>query len=260
MSTACTLGIRGRQRLKKHSKDIILVALAAGLAFLLDARIAERQKSLATDLAERGEAIENLRFVRQIQVDGAELKPFGGLNLRDVSLAGISLPCEDLARRRGCADFRQADLLQADLQGADLRGAMFQSASLDDVRLIHANLEEANLEGATLLGAFLFSANLRGARLRDAFLIGARLYDADMRDADLTGAYLYKTHFGGADLRGADLGGLDLSGVHLEGANLSGARLGADALPEGEVCFDDSTVWPAGTRVPKPADFDACGP
>jgi hypothetical protein len=47
-----------------------------------DARLADRQDRLARELADRAEVLENTRFVRQVAIEEAAVKPFGGLNLR----------------------------------------------------------------------------------------------------------------------------------------------------------------------------------
>jgi uncharacterized protein YjbI with pentapeptide repeats len=241
--------------LRKHVKDVVLVMLGVGLAFLVDARIAARQNELASDLADRAEVLENVRFIRQVQADGSALKPFAGLSLTSASLGGLSLPCENLAERQGCADFTGANLSHADLAGADLRGATLKEAILGGTNFFRTNLEGADLRGAAG-SADLMSANLRGASLRDSLLLGASMRGADLRDADLTNAWIGRSTLAAADLRGADLSGVDLSGLRLQGTNLLGARLDQKPLRDRAICFSETTVWPAGIRVPEPADPD----
>jgi hypothetical protein len=54
--------------------------------------IADRQDSLARDLASQAEVLENTQFVRQLATSrGKAPKPFAYINLHDAQLAGIEL-------------------------------------------------------------------------------------------------------------------------------------------------------------------------
>jgi hypothetical protein len=61
---------------------VVLLAIGVTAAVYWDGRIADRQ-----------EVQENTRFVRQVVIDNADLKPFAGLNLEGATLAGLDLSC-----------------------------------------------------------------------------------------------------------------------------------------------------------------------
>lgn len=242
-------------------RDIVIGAFLAGLAWgataWLDRQSSERQEALTTTLADRSEIAENLRFVRQTVIDGSELKPFAGLDLRRAHLRGLNLACRQPAGR-DCADFADAILMGANLWRANLSGAAMNRTDLRNALLSFALFNGASLPNAELQGATLFmtefqNADLRAANLSSvacgvkngerpqpcttvqfqrAQLSGANLRDADLRNGDFSGAQL-----AGADLRGADL----------EGADLSGA------------CWDATTLWDEEGRTQTQAQVnDAC--
>jgi uncharacterized protein YjbI with pentapeptide repeats len=218
-----------------------LVVLGVGLIFAAwwDSRLADRQNQLARDLATASEVQENIRFVRQVAIDDAAVKPFAGLNLRGATLAGLDVSCEDIAANTGCADFAGAVLSDADLAMVKLAGAMLDKAKLTRVDLHLADLTSARLLAANLNGALLFDVNLSGAHLAEANLSSTNLTLSDLRDADLRAADL--TH---ADVRGANLTDANLRGADLRGTDLAVAALrGADLA---HVCYDDTTTWPDG--------------
>ena len=215
-------------------------------AELAEEGMAERAELAEERMAERAEIAENVRFVRQVAIqvaidDGADVKPFRGLNLRKADLAGLNLRC---ARPGyvGCLDFSHANLSDANLSGAMLIGADLTGADLGDADLIGAELSDADLRDASLL-----NAGLRHAYLRDAYLGHADLRGADLIGADLGHANLRDAYLRDAELRGAYLGDANLRGADLTGANLRSADL-TDAQLLG-VC-DDSTSWPHGFTPP----------
>jgi uncharacterized protein YjbI with pentapeptide repeats len=211
------------------------IGLALAIVGVLAAMwIANRQDQLARDLESASEVQENVRFVRQVAIDDAALKPFRGLNLRDATLSGLVLRCRTPppSPPSGCADFERADLSGADMVTIILR----------DADLMDAKLRGADLQAADLTGAFL-----RGADLSKASLVATDLTEADLVEANLTDAELFGTHLRDADLTEANLTDASLYGAYLEGADLSGANLAGADLTEVEaehMCYDDKTRWP----------------
>jgi hypothetical protein len=177
-----------------------VIVLIAGFAFALwwEGR-----------LADRSEIQENTRFVRQVVIDDAPLKPFRRLNLSHAALGGLDLACEDIhaepGRASGCADLVGAKLSGADLTGADLTGADLTGGDC----FLHAESCADSTDGADLSGADL---------------TGTEMCDANLRNADLTDADLSHVYLVGADLTHADFAGMKTT----------------------RVCYDDTTTWPDG--------------
>lgn len=226
-------------------RDIVIGTFLAGLAWgataWLDQQSSARQEALTTTLADRSEITENLRFVRQAVIDGSELKPFAGLDLRRAHLRGLNLACREPAGR-DCADFADAILVGANLWRADLSGAAMNRTDLRKALLSFALFNGASLPHAELQGATLFKTDFRDADLRAANLSsvacgvtnGARpqpCTSVQFQRAQLSGANLRD-----ADLRNGDFWGAQLSGADLRGADLDGADLSA-------ACWDATTSW-----------------
>lgn len=154
---------------------VVALVVAFALAAWWDSRLEVRAQS-----------VENTRFVRQVALDGASRKPFGGLVLRDAELSGLDLGCTDVgsARAGGFVDDR-VEAGCADLRGADLRGAVLRRTDLAHALLDQAVLRDADLSFADLRGAVL-GADLSGATLFKADLSEADLGGADLTDADLS--------------------------------------------------------------------------
>jgi len=234
-------------------RDALVGGILAGVAFggasWWDSRIAERQETLEVGRFAQQESLENTRFVRQVVIDGADSKPFRGLNLAGAQLPGLDLGCQagnsgDL----GCTDLAFADLTGADLSGTDLTGADLRGAILTDADLTGATLTDANLTGANLTGVTLTEAKhasavsypadtplprrayLAGADLTRATLAGADLTRATLAGANLTLATLFAANLTAADLSSADLTAVDLTAAHLGSAILSSADLTAADL------------------------------
>ena len=90
-------------------KDAIIALLVLLGAFYWDDRLADRQDGLARDLADRAEVLENTRFVRQLVIEHAAVKPLSTLNLQGADLAGLDPACESHQRPAAdCADLRHA--------------------------------------------------------------------------------------------------------------------------------------------------------
>ena len=251
-----------------------MVALLVGILLLLgamvwDDRLAERQNRLAADIAdrqdrlareqsERAEILENIRFVRQIAIDGGRAKPFQDFDLSSAVLADLELGCEDLAAKRGCAQFQNAKLNDTLMMGADLRGANFLLADLTEASLGHSDLEAAYFFSANLVKADLIKARLRHADLSMASLYGARLAYADLSGANLYALNLTQADLSFATLNGASLQAADLSGAVLVESSLRGADLSeAKHLTQSQL---DDAVGDTTTRIPvglrRPATWD----
>jgi hypothetical protein len=160
-------------------RDVLLAGLVVLVGFLLDSRSADR-----------GEVLENTRFVRQVAIDHSAIKPFSGLRLEGSSLGGLDLGCRGVGpkvlnpegvhgecRPGSQADFSNADLRRTDFSGAVLFGADFRGADLRD----------AVLDSALLNGANFFDADLRGTRFGNADLRGAYLQGAKMDSRGYSG-------------------------------------------------------------------------
>ncbi len=160
--------------------------------------LADRQDRLAREQADRAEAVENLRFVRQLVVEGAPVKPLASLNLKNADLSALDLSCTTNRCRTNLTrtNLRGAVLIETDLRGAELDDADLCGSNVNETDLRQASLDRANLTNASLA-----YADLRGADLGDANLTGA----------DLSGAEVHDTGIDGANLSGADLTGVDLT-------------------------------------------------
>lgn len=223
---------------------VLLVIVAFGSAAWWDTRLDARQEALEERRNARAEVLENTRFLRQVAIDGAVVKPFTGLVLRGARLSRLNLGCDLEENRtpdeRGCADLSDADLSCADRLGAaastgepqvsptdpDVFCTDLSDAVLSGANLTRATLSGADLTRADLTGATLSSADLTEANLSQALLSNAVLPDADASDAVLTGA-----DFFGALLARAVLADANLTGARLVRANLSGAVLTGADLP-----------------------------
>lgn len=120
------------------------------------------------NISVRQQRAEDLRFVRDVYIQGATAMPFQGVDLEGMSLKGLNFGCKDKQVVERClayADFTGAqlkntkmstmDLSWADFSGAELEGTDFSSSDLGgaNFRAAH-NLDKANLtntcNGATL--------------------------------------------------------------------------------------------------------------
>jgi len=210
---------------------------------------------LENQISARNEVLENARFVRQVAIDGARLKPFDGLRLSEADLGGLNLGCAEgddaqaAPSESGCARFAGSDLRGANLSGteltganlsdADLRGAVLNGADLAGANLLRANLAHALLVGVGAETARLISVDLSGADLASSDLTGANLRDSDLRGTNFAGAMeLLPADLTDATLDRADLRGADFTGVALTGEGLHA------------VCYDETTRWPQGFDPP----------
>ncbi|WP_082471389.1 pentapeptide repeat-containing protein [Arthrobacter sp. Leaf234] len=157
---------------------------------------------------------ENLRFVRELSVNGERGKPLVGI-----------------------------DLLGQQLTGLDLRGARLDGAVLSESSLQFSRLDGANLENTVAVGAQLW-----GTQLPKANLTAGDFSSADFDQANLQEALLIKAVFSGANLRSVNLSGADVSGADFEGADLRGANFGETGVDG--ICYDDQTRWPIGFLIP----------
>jgi len=218
---------------------LITVGVAFTLAWWWDGQLAKRQ-----------EIQENLRFVRQVDIDNAVEKPFQGLRLDGATLSGIDLAC-GLEERRGCANFTAASLEDANLSGADLTGAS----------LYRARLNGANLWEVTLTGAYLYGADLENAQMIRADMAAANLSYADLSDGDLRGANLDQANLSYATLddvwAGGSWLGANLAYASLVDANLHGTDLRRTDLTGADLSNADLTM--AGLEAAKLTDADLTG-
>ncbi|SFT44553.1 Uncharacterized protein YjbI, contains pentapeptide repeats [Arthrobacter sp. ov118] len=256
-------------------RDIVVAGLLAGALFASQAWVddarAERERAAAAVAATLADRRENLRFVRDHASPLLVPRSFVSIDLTDQKLPGLQLEG---------ADFGEASLTGVDMSYAFLKNAKFQNADLSSSTLVFTDLEdafmshvsmpnadagnskmmnadlteanlsktllkEADLSGANLPNANLSNANLTGSKLIDANLPGANLTGAILRRADVTNANLSRSNFIGADLSGANIAGADFDGADLRSASFRGST-GAGSAKFDKVCFDSTTLWPAG--------------
>jgi hypothetical protein len=160
---------RWRQKLgsewREHWPEIVLrdVGIAAILGLLLGLilyGVASWSDGVRANHAER---LENLRFVRDVATRESGPMPFRNLNLEDMNLNGLRLPCRDdpTAVKSSCfykADFTDAKLSGAEMRLMDLTGADFTNADLSS-----ADLRGSDLSGAIMTGAEMDDVQLKGA-------------------------------------------------------------------------------------------------
>ncbi len=246
-----------------------IVALGVGTALLLGAfywddqladrqdrlarQLANRQDRLAGEQADRAEVLENTRFIRQLAIENAVVKPLASLNLQRAELGGLDLACEGGQKQAAdCADLTGANLAGAKLSDANLAGANLSGANLSRATLIGTSLVDANLSFVDLSGAYLPYADLSGADLSDADLYGANASFANLSAARLSHANLSHANLAGANLAGANLAGANLADAKLDCADLSDAGV-AQTQIDSAANGDASTVLPP--RVQRPTDW-----
>jgi uncharacterized protein YjbI with pentapeptide repeats len=207
-------------------RDIVVALLIALLVLVgqkwVDDSRAVRDRAIAADQNRQAQRLENLRFVRDrsSRGDQDQPRPFAGLDLADMNLAGLYL--------RG-ADFSAADLEGAKLNLTDL------SAPAPEPK---PGPGTPNAPGP--FGGLSFPSG------SPTDFTGANLCSADLTGANLQGANLTR-----ANLSGADLLVTDLSETTLVGADLTNTQLGQGSMVG--VDYDSSTIWPDGFTPPPKA-------
>jgi uncharacterized protein YjbI with pentapeptide repeats len=142
-------------------------------------------------------------------------------------------------------------------QPRPFRGLDLEGQNLSGLRLEKAQLVGANLHGADLRFAFLKSVQFHKVDLRGAQLTQTSLGQALFIDAQLNGAFVNQAFAQGAKFEGSDVAGADFTGTALYGADLSTALNLTEANVSG-ICWDGSTLWPAGFTPPPSAPPDTC--
>lgn len=158
----------------------LLVGLVSGA--IVAAATMLGQAALDDDRSSREERLENLRFVRERSSEVKQDRPFRGMDLKEINLAGLQL---------SAADLTAADLTASDLTGTSLPEATFKDAQISGAYLTQADLNYSNFMFADLQGAFLDRAHLKAAALDNANFQNAHLEDADLSESSLTGTNLF---------------------------------------------------------------------
>lgn len=157
----------------------------------------------------------------------------------DVRAAAVAIGRRDSAHDDGPLDLRELDLAGISLPGANLSGVELCGTDLSGANLASAHLAGADLSGAYLSGANLIRADLTSADLSGAILVAARLLDATLVGAELSGADFADAFLSGADLRGA---------VHIDEADFTQAKI------HGVRCDDDARL-PVGWQAAPAAEY-----
>lgn len=156
----------------------VAVLVLFGQSYVLSAGdTGEQGQAQAESQAQR---ISNLNFVRFKSSEGYQARPFRGLDLRDMNLAGLEL--------------RGSDFTQANLSGANLTGTALNYQN-----------ETPEAPGQPAIPAQ--NTFLQGVNLCRAVVTGANFSNAYLVNANLTGVDLTSTQLRGAALNGSDLSG-----------------------------------------------------
>ncbi len=169
---------------------VVAVLVLFGQSYLVGASDTREQGQTQQDQdqdqnqdQDQDQRISNLNFVRFKSSEQYQDRPFRGIDLKDMNLAGLEL--------------RGANFVEGNLGGANLTGTVLVQQTgtpeapgqpaMPAVRtlLLGVNLCHAVLVGANLQGSFLINANLTGADLTGAQLQGAALNGADLSAATL---------------------------------------------------------------------------
>ncbi|WP_210418853.1 pentapeptide repeat-containing protein [Pseudarthrobacter sp. NIBRBAC000502770] len=104
-----------------------------------------------SNIATRQQRADDLRFVRDVYIQGSTRMPFHGVDLEGMSLKGLNFACKDKEVVERCfdlADFSGANLRHTDMSLMDLSWADFTDADLTGADFSHSDLGGANLSGA----------------------------------------------------------------------------------------------------------------
>lgn len=125
------------QRFRKRLEvDTLLRDVVAGVigGLLSGAVLSAVALSYDSNRATRQQRADDLRFVRDVYIQGATARPFHGVDLEGMSLKGLRFGCKDgqiVGRCFDFADFSGANLKNADMSFMDLSWADFTDADLD---------------------------------------------------------------------------------------------------------------------------------
>jgi hypothetical protein len=141
---------RFRNRL---DEDTLLHDVVAGIigGFVSGAVLSVVALTWEGNIAARQQRADDLRFVRDVYIQGATKMPFHGVDLEGMSLKSLNFGCKDNPVVERCfdfADFSGANLKNADMSLMDLSWADFTNADLDGTNFSSSDLGGANLSGA----------------------------------------------------------------------------------------------------------------
>jgi uncharacterized protein YjbI with pentapeptide repeats len=232
----------------------ILVALVIGVLLLL------WDIAAASNLAQRAERLENLRFVREQSTGNESLLPFQGLDLSGQNLRGLPLNGGLFEN----AILNQTVFLGANLQSAELtqvvgRGALMAATNLQNANLSfsdfsHADFSEADLNGASAIRTDFTNASFSGQvdnSLTPLVNTTANFTNSDLSHATFTGARLQ-----GVDLRTAKLNHANFSDTDLSNVQLPDS-VSSFAVDDPKICYNDGTLWPTNFVVGFPPNCPA---
>jgi uncharacterized protein YjbI with pentapeptide repeats len=119
-----------------------------------------------SNIAARQQRADDLRFVRDVYIQGATAMPFQGVDLEGANLKGMHFGCKDESVVERCfayADFSGAKLRNANMSTMDLSWADFSGADLEGTDFSSSDLGGANFSGARNLDKAKLTNTCNGA-------------------------------------------------------------------------------------------------
>lgn len=164
-------------------KDTLLHDVVAGIiaGFVTGAVLSAVALQWDSNIATRQQRADDLRFVRDVYIQGSTHMPFHGVDLEGMSLKGLNFPCKDNPVVERCfdyADFSGANLKNADLSLMDLSWADFTDADLTGANFSNSDLGGANLSAARNLDKAILTYTCNAAtRWPDGFPVPPKNFD-----------------------------------------------------------------------------------
>lgn len=204
-------------------------------------------------------SVENIRYVRELSHPGTQYRPFSSMDLSGQILNGLIIDDADL---RG-ADLSGTEMFDVSAKGAKLEGAIFDKAGiyssnfngaiLDDVRF-YAKIRDSDFTGATFRPKKLRFWQSTNTGIRG--IINSNFTGAHFDGANMGNWIIHRTSLRAAHMENTVWGRGQITLSDLRGADFTGATIKSNIFHN--ICYDDSTVWPAGFDPP-PNNPEYCG-
>lgn len=183
----------------------------------------------------------------QLQQEDLVGNGFSGIRLRDATYTGKAFDR---------ANFEESALLNITITRSSGQGAKFGEATLERVKFLGASFANSEFSCLDLSAAEEAGEPCVGATLRNVVIDAGSLFD----DADFNFARLDNLQIENTSLRDATFVGASGTGLTIVDSDVRGARFGHSTIEKltfVDLCYDDTTVWPAGF-VPTPPLSRSC--